>query len=195
MVRSVAKIVLSVGVLLWLFVGNIWAEEVELQGVKFAKQKEIAGKSVSLNGVALRKKLGFVKVNVMALYVENTTQDPEQAITSQQVKQLYSHYMTDMATAQKLREGFIEQIEKANSPELVVAHRTEIEKFASWLDKDMQPGMTSIGTYVPGQGLTLEYQGQIKGTISDPVFAEMYFRANLGEKADANIREGLLGKK
>ena len=64
---------------------------------------------------------------------------------------------------------------------------------SSWLDKDMQPGLTSISTYVPGKGLTLEYQGEERGTIANKEFIEMYYRYNFGEKADKKIRKGLLG--
>jgi hypothetical protein len=195
MARGAVKIILSMLVMLSIAGGNSLAEEVDVQGVKLARQKEVADKTLTLNGAALRRAMGFVKVNVLGLYLENPTQDPEQIITSQQVKQLYSHYLSGMATAERLRNGFIEQMQKNNPPELFEAHKAEIEQYASWLDKDMQPGLTSIGTYVPGEGLTLEYQGEVKGTISDPVFAEMYFRANVGEKADKNIREGLLEKK
>jgi hypothetical protein len=195
MARGAVKIILSMLVMLSIAGGNSLAEGVDVQGVKLARQKEVADKTLTLNGAALRRAMGFVKVNVLGLYLENPTQDPEQIITSQQVKQLYSHYLSGMATAERLRNGFIEQMQKNNPPELFEAHKAEIEQYASWLDKDMQPGLTSIGTYVPGEGLTLEYQGEVKGTISNPVFAEMYFRANVGEKADKNIREGLLEKK
>jgi hypothetical protein len=62
------------------------------------------------------------------------------------------------------------------------------------LDKDMQPGLTSVSTYIPGKGISLEYQGQAKGTISNPEFVNMYYQYNFGEKSNHKIREGLLGK-
>jgi hypothetical protein len=59
----------------------------------------------------------------------------------------------------------------------------------------MQPGLTSISTYFPGQGLSLEYQGEERGIIANPEFIQMYYTYNFGEKAKANIRDGLLGRK
>ena len=73
------------------------------------------------------------------------------------------------------------------------ANRADIDKYASWLDADMKPGLTSESVYVPGKGITLTYQGQVKGTIEGNIFAQMYYRYNVGEKADKKIREGLLG--
>lgn len=171
-----------------------WAnDEVEMLGVKFPTQKVVAGKTLKLNGVAYRKALGFIKVYVVGLYLENPTQDPKEIIQSEQVKYMVTNYLSSMVTAKKLRDGFLEVIKECNPPEMVKRNMSDIERYASWLDKDMKPGLTSISTYIPGKGLTLEYQGQVKGTIANPEFAQMYYRYNVGEKAKKNIREGLLG--
>ena len=58
----------------------------------------------------------------------------------------------------------------------------------------MAPGATSKATYVPGVGVTLEYKGVVKGTIPGAEFARMYFRYNLGEKAEQALRKGYLGQ-
>ena len=107
---------------------------------------------------------------------------------------MYTHYLTSKATAKKLREGFIDLITSCNPPELVEHHKADIERYASWLDQDLAPGATSVATYVPGKGLTLVFKGREQGTISSPEFAQMYFRYNLGAKADAKLRDGYLGK-
>jgi len=166
---------------------------VEVLGVQFPKEKVIEGKTLHLNGVSYLKKFGLVKVYAVGLYLEQPSHDAETVISSQQMKYMLIHYLTDKATATKLREGFIEMIEGGNPPAMVEANRKDIETYASWLNKDMAPGLTSESLYVPGKGLTLIYQGQVRGTIAGEAFAEMYYRYNVGEKADKTIREGLLG--
>jgi hypothetical protein len=180
--------------MVWLAANPAGAQDREVLGVTFPGTKEVAGKTLILNGVAYRKALGFVKVYVVGLYLEQITQDPNEVIESEQVKHLHTHYLTNKATAKKLQEGFIDLIEKCNPSELVAAHKDQIREYASWLNKDMQPGLTSISTYVPGKGLTLVYQGEQRGTIAEKEFAQMYYRYNVGEKADKKIRQGLLGK-
>jgi hypothetical protein len=181
-------------VMLFLLVGTTAsAGEVEVLGVKFPEEKVVAGKTLKLNGVSYRKALGFIKVYAVGLYLENPTKSGEAVITSDQVKHLYFHYLTDKATAKKLQEGFLEAMTRCNPPELVAKHEDEIEKYKSYLDKDMAPGLTSMSTYVPGEGLTVVYQEQVKGTFTDPEFIQMYYRYNFGEKANAKIRDGLLG--
>ena len=169
------------------------AGEVEILGVKFPTEKTIEGKTLKLNGVSYLKKLGFVKVYAVGLYLENPTQDPKEVIESEQVKYMLTHYLTSKATAKKISEGFVELMEEGNPKDLVDANRADIDRYAAWLDADMKPGLTSESVYVPGKGITLTYQGQVKGTIQGNTFAQMYYRYNVGENADKKIREGLLG--
>ena len=186
-----------VGVL-WLICGFLvastgFAQEVEIVGVKFPTEKVIAGKTLKLNGVACLKKFGFVKVYASGLYLETPSNDPKEVIESEQVKYLLTHYLTSKATAEKIRDGFIELMEKGNPEDLVAANRSDIDRYAAWLNKDMGPGLTSESLYIPGKGLTLTYQNEVRGTIPGSVFAQMYYRYNVGEKADPKVKNGLLG--
>ncbi len=171
----------------------LFSGEKELFGVKFPGEKRIGGKILTLNGIACRKAFGIIKVYVAGLYLEKPTTDPEEVVESEQVKYLETRYLTKKATAKKLREGFVDLMEKCNSPEMVKDHRAEIDLYASWLDKDMAPGLTSSSLYIPGKGITLTYQGIKKGTIRGGEFARMYYNYNVGEKANKKIKKGLLG--
>lgn len=170
-----------------------FAGDMEILGVTFPGEKVIEGKTLKLNGVAYRKALGFVKVYVVGLYLENPTTEAEEVINSEQVKHLLTHYLTSKATEKKLQKGILEIFEECNPPELVAKHRSDIDKYVSWFDKDMAPGLTTFTTYNPGEGLTLTYQGEVKGTIPGDEFMKMYYRYNVGEKAQKRIRKGLLG--
>lgn len=178
---------------LFVFTGLCAAGDQKIAGVTFPGEKVVAGKTLTLNGVALRKKFGFVKVFAGGFYLENPSSDPTAIINSEQVKQFVLHYLTSRATAKKLQNGFIEAIEDANPPALVKAQQANIKKYASWLDADMAPGKISVTTYVPGKGLTCVYQGIEKGTITDKDFIKMYFTYNFGEKADSKLRKGYSG--
>ena len=186
-------VIVLVAIFVFIPAGLGYANDIEILGVKFPTEKTIDGKTLKLNGVSYLKKLGFVKVYAVGLYLENPTQDPNEVIESEQVKYMLTHYLTNKATAKKIREGFIDLMEENNTKALVDANRADIETYAAWLDKDMQPGLTSESVYVPGKGLTLTYQGEARGTIPGNTFAQMYYRYNVGDKANKKIREGLLG--
>ncbi len=166
----------------------------EIGGVNFPEEKIVAGKTLKLNGVAMRKALGFIKVFTMGLYLENPTPDGTTAIESKQVKHVYIHYLTGKATAKKLQGGFVEGMTETNPADLVAKHKDNIRKHTSWLDVNMKPGFISEYLYVPGKGLTLKIQGVEKGTINDDEYVQMYFRYYLGDKAAEKIRKGLLGR-
>ncbi|VEN72515.1 conserved exported hypothetical protein [Candidatus Desulfarcum epimagneticum] len=192
MMKKFLAAVVSVS-LMALFAPGAFSGERTLLGVSFPEEKIIEGKVLKLNGLAYRKALGFIKVYVAGLYLENPTQDPEEVIESEQMKYLETQYLTKKATAEKLRNGFIDLMEKCNSKEMVAAHRGHIDRYASWLDKDMAPGLSSSSLYIPGKGLSLTYQGEVRGTIPGKEFARMYYRYNVGKKASKKIRKGLLG--
>jgi hypothetical protein len=174
-------------------VAALEAADREILGVRFPGEITLEGKRLILNGVAYRKALGFIKVYAGAFYLEKPTRDPREAIDSEQVKHFHLQYLTEQATAKKLQEGFIELMEKTNPAEQVAAHKAQILQHAAWMDKDMAPGKSSKTTYIPGQGLRVEYQGEVKGTIADPEYVRMYYRYIFGEQADAEIRKGFLG--
>ncbi len=179
---------------LFVFTGSGVAGDQKIAGVTFPGEKVVAGKTLTLNGVALKKKFGFVKVFAGGFYMESPSSDANTIINSEQVKQFVLHYLTSKATAKKLQNGFIEAIEDANPPAMVKAQQANIKKYASWLDADMAPGKISVTTYIPGEGLSCVYQGVKKGTITDKDFIKMYFTYNFGAEADSKMRKGYSGK-
>lgn len=166
----------------------------EVFDVRFPGEKVVNGKTLKINGAAGYKVLRFIKIYARALYLERPTRDAQEAIESEQIKQSHIHYVTDRAKVKRIQESFIKDMEKTNPPELVKKHRADIEKHASWLDKDSTPGMLAITNYVPGKGLIVYYFGKMKGIIPDKEYARMYFRSFLGEKSDKKRRKGYLGQ-
>jgi len=187
--------ILLVVVLLFLFAGGTaaLAEDKEILGVTFPGEKTVAGKTLRLNGVAYRKALGFIKVFATGLYLENPSQNADEVINSEQIKHLVTHYLTNKATAEKIQEGVREAMHKCNSADLVAARQSDVDRYISWMDKDMAPGLTAESTYIPGEGLTYVYQGVTKGTIAGSEFMKMYFNMSFSEQAPKKVRNGLLG--
>ena len=171
----------------------VHAKDIKFHGIKFPEHRVIEGKNLTLNGVALRKAMIFIKVFAGGLYLEHPTKNAKEAIESEQVKYYDLHYLTNLATAKKIQKGFIDEMEKTNPPALVKKHRAEIKQYADWLNQDMKKGFVSESIYVPGKGLTLILNGVTKGTIKDKEFARMYYTYSLGEKADKKLRKGYLG--
>jgi hypothetical protein len=188
------EIILIVALLFLVGGGTVaFAEDKEILGVTFPGEKVVAGKTLTLNGVAYRKALGFIKVFVTGLYLEQPTQKADEVINSEQVKHLVTHYLTNKATQEKIQEGVREAMQKCNPADLVAANQADVDRYISWMDKDMAPGLTAESTYIPGHGLTYTYQGVTKGTIAGSVFMKMYYNMSFSEQAPKKVRNGLLG--
>ncbi len=184
------KIVITFFVL--LFAVQVYATEIG--GVNFEDSEVVEGKTLNLNGVTIKKALVFVKVYAGAFYAEKKITSAKEAIESERIKQIKLHYLTNKATAEKIQNGFLELMEKANSKEMLEKQKINLEKHLSWLTDDMEIGYVSTTTYVPGKGLTFALNGVEKGTIEDKEYIKMYFTYCFGEKAEKNIREGYLSK-
>ena len=192
MFKRLVVILFSLALILTL-TGMSNSKGMQIFGVNFPEEKNIAGKVLKLNGAAGKKALGTVTLFARGFYLENPTHDAVEAIESEQVKYFAMHYLTNKITAGRLQKSFTRAMNKSNPPELVNTHQKNIDTFASWLDKKTYPGMTSSGTYEPGKGLTFISEGIVKGTIPGKEFAQMYFRTSLGDTSDKELRKGYLG--
>ncbi len=58
---------------------------------------------------------------------------------------------------------------------------------------DVDEGDTLIGVAIPGKKSLLFFNGNVSGSISDQTFSKAFFNIWLGDNADANLRNKLLG--
>ena len=71
MIRPRSVVLFAVlSIFLWGSISVYAADNVEILGVTLPTEKVVAGKTLTLNGVAYRKAFGIVKVYVVGLYLE-----------------------------------------------------------------------------------------------------------------------------
>ena len=133
------------------------APAAEISGVKLPDQLTVAGKSLKLNGTALRQAT-ILKVNVYAagLYLEKTSGDGEAVANSDQAKSIEMMFMRD-ASAKQMAEAFGEGFEKN-----CVAGCAELKPFISKLQglmKDMKKGETMAFHFL-ADGVEVMIRGQ-----------------------------------
>jgi len=152
----------------------------------------IEGKTLTLNGIAKRKVLWYT-VFTGSLYLEQPTSNPHAIIESNQIKYIREHFLLPKISHTWVQRVVRKLFYRTNPEELCDKHKDKIERFASWFDEDVDKGDCVVTTYVPGQGLTLEYNGVIKGTINNKEFVRMYFSCGFGDKANEEMKQGLCG--
>ncbi len=171
--------------------GNTHAREVS--GVSFSETKTIAGTTCGLNGVGMRKKL-IIKVYLGALYLEHTTQNSGNIISSEQVKQVHMHFLYRKVTQDQLVEAWNEGFEK-NSGDSISALKGKINTFNGFFTEPVKKGETITITYVPGKGTEVVVKNVVKGVIEGHDFMEAMFSIWFGPYPPSKgLREGMLGE-
>ncbi len=162
----------------------------ELAGAKFPDTLTVAGKTLKLNGLGIRKKAIF-KVYVGGLYLEAPSKDAAAILTADAPKALRMHFVRSVDKG-KLIDAYKEGFE-ANAAQKAAAQKANIEKFYGWVG-DVKDGSEMTFTYVPGAGTTVNRDGKDVGTIEGKEFAEALFSLWLGPKPPSeDLKKGLLG--
>jgi hypothetical protein len=167
----------------------------ELAGVKMPDTVQVEGKTLSLNGMGLRKKFVF-KVYVAGLYLETPTHDAQKAIVSDETKRV------DMVMLRNLeKEKVIEAIRtgfQKNAADRLPALQERLDKLVATIP-DLKQGQTLTVSYVPGRGTRLEAEGGAGAggqvSVEGKDFAEAMFSVWLGSHpVDGDLKNGMLGR-
>lgn len=162
----------------------------ELAGVKLPDTLSAGDKTLTLNGLGLRKKAIF-KVYVGGLYLEAPSKDPAAIVAADAAKAVRMHFLRDLKKTQ-LTEGFSEGFE-ANAKEKAASQKAAIDKMLA-LVPDVKEGETMSFVYVPGKGTTLYSGEKALGTFEGKVFADAVFSIWLGPKPPSeDLKKGMLG--
>jgi hypothetical protein len=148
----------------------------EVAGVTMPDTVTVAGKTLKLSGMGLRKKLMF-KVYVAGLYVETPVNAPEAIISSDQIKRIDLHVLRSLKASQ-VTEAIEEGFEK-NSKAQMAALSDRLKKFSS-LFSDVAEGDQISMTYVPGKGTSVSIKGSEKGIVEGKDFSDALFSVWLG---------------
>lgn len=162
----------------------------ELAGVKLPDTMSAGDKTLTLNGLGLRKKAVF-KVYVGGLYLEAPSKDPAAIVAADATKAIRMHFLRDLKKTQ-LTEAFSEGFE-ANAKEKAAAQKASIDRMLA-LVPDMKEGETMSFVYVPGKGTTLYAGDKALGTFESKDFADALFSIWLGPKPPSeDLKKGMLG--
>jgi len=163
----------------------------ELGGVKMPDTLSVGGKTLKLNGMGLRKKIGF-KVYVGGLYLEAPSKDASAILGGDAAKAVTMQFVRDVGK-DKLIDAFKEGFEN-NAKDKVAAQKANIDKFLTFV-VDMKDGDAVTYAYDPAKGVSVIRGGKEVGSIAGKDFAPAMFSLWLGPKPPSeDFKTGLLGK-
>lgn len=164
----------------------------ECDGVSFPAHIQAQGRTLTLNGLGLRKATIFgIKVYVGALYLEHRTADADAVLSSPDPAEIDLAFVFH-ATAGQLRSAWREGFEKS-APGRLPQLQSRIAQLDGWMD-GVGSGQKMSFLRIPGVGIRYSLDGAVKGTISGDDFATAFFAIWLGPSPPSpQLRAGLLG--
>ena len=162
-----------------------------LGGVSLPDTVAVEGDRLVLNGMALRKKF-FIKVYVAGLYLPTQQTDASKVLASDTPRRTVLHFLYGVDKEQ-ICEAWTEGLAN-NTPNPSAALERDFETLCGWME-DVDKGERLVFTYVPGEGTTVEVQGEVRGTIDGKAFADALFASWIGPNPGPgeDFREDLMG--
>jgi hypothetical protein len=165
-----------------------------VSGVDFPETLKVEGKELKLNGAGLRTATFLaVKVYAAGLYVETTSQDAAQVISSDQTKRVRMSMLRDLEK-QKIVDAITDGFEK-NAKAQLPALKERLAKLTAAIPAQLKKGDELVLTYVPGKGTRIETKGGEELVVEGKDFADALFSVWLGKHpVDGDLKAGMLGK-
>ena len=158
-----------------------------LAGVTLPDTANVGGKSLVLNGIALRTKMG-VKVYVAGLYLPQKSSDGTAILNADAPKRIVLHATRELDSG-KLKDAIGDGFDASAKANL----KAQIDQFMSGLET-LKAGEEMAITYLPGTGTILNVNGKDKLTIPGLPFAQAVFGVWLGAKSPGDVKRALLGQ-
>ncbi len=162
----------------------------ELAGVKMPDSLSVEGKTLTLNGLGLRKKVVF-KVYVAGLYVEQKSTKGEDILAADAVRRVDLKMLRDLdkkAITEAIRSGF-----EKNAGDKLAGLKDKLDKFVANIT-DLKEGETLTVLYVPGKGTRIDGAKGEAYTADGKDFADALFSVWVGKHpVDDDLKKGLLG--
>lgn len=162
----------------------------ELAGATLDDETEVGGQALVLNGLGLRKKIGF-KVYVGGLYLGSKLSDAGEVMSADAPRRMVMHFLRGVSEKQ-LCGGWDDGLQ-GNSPGAPDAVKEDFETLCGYME-DVKKGDRLVFSYRPGHGTEVEVKGASKGILEGKAFADALLACWLGpEPPSDDFRDGLLG--
>ncbi len=189
------RISLSLASLALAFVSSVSAQAPvpTVAGVTLPPTADVAGTTLHLNGVALRKK-AIVKVYVAGLYLPAKASDGAAILAADEPRRLVMQFVRDV-DAGKMCDAWDDSLKK-NTPDASDELKAQFKQLCGWME-DLKKGDVMTFTYEPATGTTVDVKGQVKGTVPGKEFGDALFKSWIGPKPGPGegFKKDLLGLK
>lgn len=154
-------------------------------------QIQVGEHRLVLNGEGTRTKM-LLELYVAGLYLTQPSNNAAQIVAAEQPMairiQISSSFVSQKSLIDSLEEGF-KNATGGDTREI----RKQIDEFRDCFKEAISKGDTFDMVYLPNQGLTVNKNGKLKGTVTGIKFKQALFSIWLSNKpADATLKQALL---
>lgn len=179
-------------ILILLLAGSPTAalNQVEIEGVAFARSRTVSGTPLELQGYGLLRYMVFIKAYVGALYLPPAVPAADAlGPVAKRLELQYFHAIKAADFGRATRAKIVDNV----TPEQARQLDSRIDQLAA-IYRDVQPGDRYALTFIPGRGTELRLNDSALGTIPGSDFASAVFSVWLGRNPiDTDFRDVLLG--
>ena len=162
-----------------------------LHGVTFYSEIKLGANNLVLNGGGLREKY-FFDLYVGALFLQQKSKDASKILNADVPMVIQLKLVSNSVTREKFVESVREGFKNASHGK---ATKDQISKFINSFTSAFKKGDKINFEYQPNKGVAVEKNGTQLCVIEGLEFKKALFSIWLGNvPADANLKEGMLGK-
>ncbi len=189
------KVIILTFSLFFLIISTSVLSAYEIKGVTLPETVTVNGTKLLLNGAGVRMKF-FFSIYVGALYFPEKIHNAKDVITRDVTKRIVMHFVySHKISKEKIIDAFKDDFEN-NSPNLMPSIKSDVEKFYSFFDKDINKNDEVLITYIPNKGTCVEINKKLKGCIKNRDFMTAIFSVWFGEDPPSEgLKDDMLGKK
>ncbi|MGH8281831.1 MAG: chalcone isomerase family protein [Gammaproteobacteria bacterium] len=170
--------------------GLLSTQAATYEGVTLPDSAMVGGKTLVLNGMGLREKF-FFHIYVGGLYLPEKATTTDAVLAEQGPYRVVMHMLYDVSHSQ-FADAWLDDI-KANNKNDYASIESDAKAFAA-LFSDSKKGDEIFMDYVPGTGISVSYNGTLKGTIKGDAFAKALLRVYMGPYPPTkSLQRGMLG--
>ena len=163
----------------------------EVAGVNMPKTQNVAGETLHLNGMGVVKRMIFLNIYVVGLYLQTPTREAQVAIARDEIKRIVINMRHDVP-----REKFIRALDDGftrNSGPSMPALRLRLDRLEHALPA-IKKGDVLEFTYLPNSEIVMSCQGR-ELTVKGKDFADALLSIWLGpEPVNRDLKRKLLGQ-
>lgn len=169
-----------------------FAQAKTVEGIDVADALQVADQTLVLNGTGVRSKF-FIDVYLGALYLTEASEDGKSIVKADKPMTIRLFITSSLIDGDKMSEATLEGFENSTDGNLKPI-QSEIDSLISAFRDAVEENDIFDLQYVPGQGVSVIRNGEVKTIVPGLAFKQALFGIWLGDDpAQDSLKDGMLG--